>query len=104
MKTEDVIRMAEEAGIEFQCHIGIGGRENISTCGSQGIQKITRLVELAMTAGRWAADTRRGTLMFDPYTGQPRHPTDIASDPHGVLIQDPERKPQAAAPAKRVKK
>ena len=48
---DDIIRMAEGAGIPFQSHIGIGGRENISTCGSQSIQKITRLVELAMAAG-----------------------------------------------------
>lgn len=48
---DDIIRMAEGVGIPFQSHIGIGGRENISTCGSQSIQKITRLVELAMAAG-----------------------------------------------------
>lgn len=29
------------------------------------------------------------TFMFCPYTGRPRHPSDIASDPDGVLIVEP---------------
>lgn len=30
------------------------------------------------------------TFLFNPYTGTPRHPSDIASDPEGILIVDPE--------------
>ena len=29
------------------------------------------------------------TVMFNPYTGTPRHPSDIASDPEGLLILEP---------------
>lgn len=29
------------------------------------------------------------TFMFNPYTGTPRHPADIASDPEGLLILEP---------------
>lgn len=29
------------------------------------------------------------TVMFNPYTGTPRHPSDIASDPSGLLILEP---------------
>jgi hypothetical protein len=28
------------------------------------------------------------TVMFNPYTGTPRHPSDIASDPEGILIHE----------------
>lgn len=35
--------------------------------------------------------------MFNPYTGTPRHPSDIASDPEGVLILEP-GEPIKAAP------
>lgn len=34
---------------------------------------------------------RRGVLLFNPYTGKPRHPSDISSDPHGILMLDPEQ-------------
>ena len=35
--------------------------------------------------------------MFNPHTGKPRHPSDIASDPEGVLIVEPGA-PLMAAP------
>lgn len=35
--------------------------------------------------------------MFNPYTGTPRHPSDIASDPEGLLILEPGA-PLRAAP------
>jgi hypothetical protein len=44
MKT--VIEMALEAGIEFQRITGLLGKETVSTCGSQRIEKIERLIEL----------------------------------------------------------
>ena len=40
---------------------------------------------------REACAKRRGVLAFCPYTGKPRHPSDIASDPHGILILVPDQ-------------
>ena len=37
-----------------------------------------------------------GTILFNPFTGQPRHPSDIASDPKGLLIWDGEEPLRAA--------
>lgn len=37
------------------------------------------------------------TMLFNPYTGRPRDPRDIASDPAGVLMVDPDE-PLKAAP------
>lgn len=71
---DEVIRMAEEAGIGFQCHIGIGGRENISTCGSQSIQRITRLVEMAMAAGA-AAEREACARICDTTPPEPFRPS-----------------------------
>ena len=38
------------------------------------------------------------TLMFNPYTGTPRHPSDIASDPEGLLIVEDLAAPIMVAP------
>ncbi len=40
-----------------------------------------------------------GTMLFNPFTGTPRHPSDIASDPRGILIWDGEEPLRAANPA-----
>jgi len=32
----------------------------------------------------------RPVMQFNPYTGAPRRPQDIASDPHGLLVWDGE--------------
>lgn len=37
------------------------------------------------------------TVMFNPHTGTPRHPSDIASDPSGLLILEPGAPLRAAA-------
>lgn len=37
------------------------------------------------------------TMLFNPYSGLPRHPSDIASDPAGALLVDPDE-PLRAAP------
>lgn len=37
-------------------------------------------------------------FMFNPYTGTPRHPSDIASDPEGLLILEPGAPVQPTAP------
>ena len=49
------------------------------------------LAELVRADEREGTYKRRGTLMFSPYTGTPRHPSDVASDPHGILMLDPEQ-------------
>jgi hypothetical protein len=36
-------------------------------------------------------------MLFNPYTGQPRHPSDIASDPAGILMLDPDEPVRAFA-------
>lgn len=36
------------------------------------------------------------TMLFNPYTGAPRHPDDIKSDPQGLLIAEPEAPTMAA--------
>jgi hypothetical protein len=74
---DDVIRMAREAGIDFQSHAGLTGQVRITTLGSQPIEKIERLVDLAQAAEREAcaqlcvADESRHSLdMADDYLGQ----------------------------------
>lgn len=37
------------------------------------------------------------TMMFNPYTGRPRDPRDIQSDPAGLLMLDPDEPVRAAA-------
>lgn len=37
-----------------------------------------------------------GTMLFNPFTGKPRHPADIASDPKGILVWDGEEPLRAA--------
>jgi hypothetical protein len=38
------------------------------------------------------------TMLFNAYTGSPRHLSDIQSDPEGILILDPDAPMRAAAP------
>jgi hypothetical protein len=38
------------------------------------------------------------TMLFNPYSGRPRDPRDIQSDPEGILMLDPDE-PIHAAPA-----
>jgi hypothetical protein len=38
------------------------------------------------------------TMLFNPYNGNPRHPSDIASDPAGLLMLDPDEPVLAAEP------
>jgi hypothetical protein len=39
-----------------------------------------------------------GTILFNPFTGKPRHPADIASDPKGMLVWDGEQPLRACTP------
>ena len=57
---------------------------------------LERFAELVRADERWLSSQRRGVLMFNPYTGTPRHPSDVASDPHGILMLDPEQPIRAA--------
>ena len=50
-----------------------------------------KFAELVRADERWEQSKRRGVLAFCPYTGRPRHPSDIASDPHGILILVPDQ-------------
>lgn len=36
------------------------------------------------------------TMLFNPFTGKPRDPRDIASDPAGILMLDPDEPVRAA--------
>lgn len=55
------------------------------------LSNLERFAELVRADEREGTYKRRGTLMFSPYTGTPRHPSDVASDPHGILMLDPEQ-------------
>ncbi len=55
---KDIIRMAREAGIEFQQNTGLTGRVRTTTCGSQAIEKIENLVKAAFSAGADAESKR----------------------------------------------
>ncbi|MDR6216194.1 hypothetical protein [Paracidovorax wautersii] len=52
MTRDDVIRMAQEAGIDFQSHYGVGNRLNLSTQGSQSITRMERFAALVADAER----------------------------------------------------
>ena len=38
------------------------------------------------------------TMLFNPYTGTPRHPSDIRSDPEGIMMLDPDEPIRASEP------
>ena len=39
-----------------------------------------------------------GVMLFCPFTGKPRHPSDIQSDPKGILVWDGEEPLRAYIP------
>ena len=39
-----------------------------------------------------------GVMLFNPFTGKPRHPSDIESDPKGILVWDGEEPLRAYIP------
>jgi len=55
------------------------------------IERFKAFEALVRADERWEQSKRRGVLAFCPYTGRPRHPSDIASDPHGILILVPDQ-------------
>ena len=84
MTRDDIIRMAREAGFAHSWSDAAG-------------EALERFASMVAEAERQASSVRRGTIMFNPYTGTPRHPADIASDPHGILLLDPEQTPLTSA-------
>lgn len=39
-----------------------------------------------------------GVMLFNPFTGKPRHPDDITSDPRGILVWDGEEPLKVSPP------
>jgi hypothetical protein len=87
------IDMAREAGFEAMRGHGLLPHvpEDIFIANACVTKEVNRLVDLARADERWEQSKRRGVLAFCPYTGKPRHPSDIASDPHGILILVPDQ-------------
>jgi hypothetical protein len=83
--SKSTIDMAREAG--FVENAGNVYGDHVS---------LKAFAELVRADERWEQSKRRGVLVFCPYTGKPRHPSDIASDPHGILILVPDQSLQAA--------
>ena len=85
----DTIELAREAGWPIEA-----GNELPDTGGMcfKTFEVLVRADE------RWEQSKRRGVLAFCPYTGKPRHPSDIASDPHGILILVPDQPLQGMKP------
>ena len=54
MTQDDILRIAHEAGIDFQSHTGALGLKNVITCGSTPIEKIKRFAALVAAAEREA--------------------------------------------------
>jgi hypothetical protein len=75
----DTIDMAREAGDDWDSTL------------STDKEFLKRFEALVRADERWEQSKRRGVLAFCPYTGKPRHPSDIASDPHGILILVPDQ-------------
>lgn len=61
------------------------------------VEQLERLVALAIAEEREALYQERGTLLYNPYTGRQRHVTDVAVDPHGILITNPYQPVKAAS-------
>lgn len=93
----DVIEMAREVGLLSAVLLYMYGKES-ALCDSEikELRQFERFAELVRADEREAAYKRRGVLAFCPYTGRPRHPSDIASDPHGILILVPDQPIRAA--------
>ena len=78
----DTIDMARESWLDTY---GLG-KDHFSF-----VEALKRFEALVRADERWEQSKRRGVLAFCPYTGKPRHPSDIASDPHGILILVPDQ-------------
>jgi hypothetical protein len=94
----DTIDMAREAGAEL-AELPMMDAFVFSVDDKHWNSKeLERFVALVRADERWEQSKRRGVLAFCPYTGKPRHPSDIASDPHGILILVPDQPLQGMKP------
>ncbi len=84
----DTIDMAREAGFPFNKYGLLQGDDDNEIDADKMFKAFEALVR---ADERWEQSKRRGVLAFCPYTGKPRHPSDIASDPHGILILVPDQ-------------
>jgi hypothetical protein len=89
----DTIDMAREAGFLAMRGHGLLPHvpEDLFIANVRVTEELNHLVALVRADERWEQSKRRGVLAFCPYTGRPRHPSDIASDPHGILILAPDQ-------------
>ncbi len=71
MTRNEAMALAEQAGIEFQSHVGVLGRTNVTTHGSQSIKKIQRLIELAVAKEREACAQVCELMRTVPPNGEP---------------------------------
>lgn len=78
--TNDITQLMRESAMTM--HLGMPR--------SKVLEQLTRFAEVAQAAQRNAMYAERSTLLFNPYTGKPRHPSDISSDPNGILMVEPE--------------
>ena len=85
----DTIDMAREAGMESNEYMLYEALAHTAWVCDLG--DLERFAALVRADEREACAKRRGVLAFCPYTGKPRHPSDIASDPHGILILVPDQ-------------
>jgi hypothetical protein len=97
---KSTIDMAREAGFvtgSISYASGVGAMPIVqSVATSTFLPELERFADLVRADERWEQSKRRGVLAFCPYTGRPRHPSDIASDPHGILILVPDQPLRAA--------
>ncbi len=102
MTPDDIIRMARKAGYTglndpwLHTFAAFVAARTVSSIDPSQFMSYREGFEAGAIAEREACAKRRGVLMFNPYTGTPRHPSDIASDPHGILLLDPEQPLRAA--------
>jgi hypothetical protein len=89
----DTKDMAREAGFLAMRGHGLLPHvpEDLFIANVRVTEELNHLVALVRADERWEQSKRRGVLVFCPYTGRPRHPSDIASDPHGILILVPDQ-------------
>ena len=89
----DTKDMAREAGFLAMRGHGLLPHvpEDLFIANVRVTEELNHLVALVRADERWEQSKRRGVLAFCPYTGRPRHPSDIASDPHGILILVPDQ-------------
>jgi hypothetical protein len=86
----DTAEIAEGAGIMESCPLYSPGLNFNKATRKAAILYWNQFNErLVALRGAEAVHGMRGVVLFNPYTGTPRHPFDITSDPHGRAIVEP---------------